>query len=590
GVMAAAGTAGVGALISQAATFESAFTGVRKVMSGTEAEFNELSLGIRKLSTEIPMAADEIAGIAQVAGQLGIEKKHILDFTRTMAHMGVATNMSAEEAATSLAQFANITGMSMGDVDRLGSTIVDLGNNLATTEKDIVNMGMRLAGAGTTIGLTEAEILSFAGSLSSMGIRAETGGTAFQKVMNGMNTAVVQGGEDLEGFAKIAGMSADEFAKSFKEAPAEAIVSFIEGLNNLNAEGEDTVTMLDDLGLGNERTIDVLNRAANGVDLVKDALNVGNNAWEENVALTNEAEQRYGDLVNVLKIAFNKIKFFALSFGLPLLDMFKAIVKAFDPLLDALVVLGEKFDGLDDKTKQVVSAFIMALPIVVGVAAALAASVGVVAVVVTGFIAFSSAAAALGMIVADLVIAIGLISGVVLGVVAAVGAGIAAFIALAVSSEEFRERLTNALKGIYDFGVNIFEGIKDTAMNVWSQVVDFWNETSEKIKDGIMSIVDKVVEVGGQIKEVFENTFDGARGTVEDVVSSVLDILGTLIDKMQPFFEALKSAFDSLLDSAAPVLEQLFGLFQDLWPIIETLGTIVAMILVPAFGLAVSIF
>src|SRR5699024_6178927 len=174
----------------------------------------------------------------------------------------------------------------------------------------------------------------------------------------------------------------------------------------------------------------------------------------------------------------------------------------------------------------------MAVPIVLGIAAALSAIVGVVAIVVTGFIAFTSAAAALGIVVADLLIAIGLISGVLIGMVAAVGAGIAAFIALAVSPEEFHERVNNALKGIYNISVNIKERRKDTAMNVWSKVVDIRNENYEKIKDRIMSIVDKVVEVGGQIKEVFENTFDGARGTVEDVVSSVLDILGTLIDKM----------------------------------------------------------
>jgi hypothetical protein len=38
--------------------------------------------------------------------------------------------------------------MDLGNIDRLGATIVDLGNNFATTEADIVNFASRIAGAG----------------------------------------------------------------------------------------------------------------------------------------------------------------------------------------------------------------------------------------------------------------------------------------------------------------------------------------------------------------------------------------------------------------------------------------------------------
>ena len=127
---------------------ESAFAGVRKTVDATEEEFAALERGIRDMAKEIPAAATEIAGVAEAAGQLGIQNEHILSFTRTMIDLGESTNMSAEEAATALARLANITQMPQESFDRLGSTVVALGNSLATTEAEIVEMGLRLAGAG----------------------------------------------------------------------------------------------------------------------------------------------------------------------------------------------------------------------------------------------------------------------------------------------------------------------------------------------------------------------------------------------------------------------------------------------------------
>lgn len=161
---------------------ESAFAGVRKTMdvSGltaaqTEQAYKKVEDGIMSMSKKMPTAATEIAGVAEAAGQLGIKTENILGFTEVMVQLGDTTNLSAEEAATSLARLANITGMPQTQFDRLGSTIVALGNNMATTESEITAMGLRLAGAGKQIGLTEAQTMSFAAALSSVGIEAEAG-------------------------------------------------------------------------------------------------------------------------------------------------------------------------------------------------------------------------------------------------------------------------------------------------------------------------------------------------------------------------------------------------------------------------------
>ena len=304
--LAVAGTAAIKTGIE----WESAFAGVKKTVDATDEQLSRLSDGLRALSHEIPESAAGLAEIAEAAGQLGIETDNILGFTETMANLGVATNMSATEAATSLAKLANITGMSQTDFDRLGSTIVALGNNLATTEADITAMSMRIAGAGSQVGLTEAQILSFSGALSSVGIEAEAGGTAFSTLISKMSLASAKGGEKLEQFASVAGMSADEFKTAFEKDAAGAISAFITGLGKINEEGGSAIGVLDNMGLSDIRMRDALLRAAGASGVFTKALELGTDAWEENTALAKEASQRYETVesrIQLLKNAANDL-------------------------------------------------------------------------------------------------------------------------------------------------------------------------------------------------------------------------------------------------------------------------------------------
>ena len=182
---------GLGALVVKAASdFESAFAGVRKTVDATEEEYAALETGIREMSKHLSATPEEIAAVMEAAGQLGISQENLLGFTETMVNLGVSTNMSSIDAAVALARLANITQMPQDQFDELGSTVVALGNNLATTESDIVAMGLRLAGAGSIIGLTEAQILGMAGALSSVGIESQAGGSAFSRVMVDMANTV----------------------------------------------------------------------------------------------------------------------------------------------------------------------------------------------------------------------------------------------------------------------------------------------------------------------------------------------------------------------------------------------------------------
>lgn len=174
--------AGVGAVVKSAMSWESAFAGVKKTNDevvdsngNVVYSYADLESGLRGLTAQLPASHEEIAGVAEAAGQLGIKTQDVVSFTKTMIDMGESTNLSAEDAATAIAKIANITGLTSDEYQRFGSSVVALGNNFATTESDIVSMANRLAASGTLAGLTNQEILGLATAMSSVGIEAEAG-------------------------------------------------------------------------------------------------------------------------------------------------------------------------------------------------------------------------------------------------------------------------------------------------------------------------------------------------------------------------------------------------------------------------------
>lgn len=379
---------GMGAVaLKSAMTFESAFTGVIKVIDATDHEIAGLRSGILDMSKELPASAAEISEVAMAAGQLGIAVPNILEFTRVMIDLGESTNLHATEAAMQLARFANITQMSQQDFDRLGSSVVALGNNLATTEAEIVSFGLRIAGAGAQIGLSEAQILAWGAALSEVGINAEAGGTAISRVFIDIANAVSNGGEDVAQFARIAGMSVAEFAKTFRTDASEAVIRFVEGLGAAADAGENVFAILDDLSFGNIRVRDALLRSAGAGDRLRQALEIGTEAWEENTALVREAELRYGTAESRLAMLKNEIQAAAIVLGDALVPMMLGLVDAVSAVVPHVETAARVFAALPTPVQFVVAGF-----------AALVAAAGPVLFMIGGMAAgFSALATFIGV-------------------------------------------------------------------------------------------------------------------------------------------------------------------------------------------------
>lgn len=318
----------------EAINFEEAFTGVTKTVDATDKQLADLSKGIREMATTIPVTTTELSTIAQSAGQLGIAVPSILGFTRTIADLGASTNLASEQGATELARFANVTKMSQSEFSNLGSSLVALGNNFATTESEISSMALRLADQAHMAGIARPKILGFATALSALGIEAEAGGTAMGKVFSQVDQAARFGSKSLDTFAKTAGMSKKAFQELYKRDASAGVLAFITGLGKLQKAGGNTNAVLAELGMSDVRVGRAMRNLAGNPQLLARALAMSDKAWRENTALANEAAKRYGTTASKIKIAQNELKDFGITIGTTVLPALNSLLKLVKPTLD----------------------------------------------------------------------------------------------------------------------------------------------------------------------------------------------------------------------------------------------------------------
>ncbi len=339
--------AGLTFAAKEAIDFENAFADVEKTVNATDSEIANLRNDVLGLSRALPQTKEEISAVAALGGQFKVPIENLDEYAKVMLDMGVATSLGATTAAEGMAQFAGIVQMNQADYERLGSTIVALGNNMRTQEGPIMEMGLRLAAAGNQAGMSEAKIMGISAALASLGIEAEVGGSAMSKVILNMDMAVAKGGKSLSAYSKIAGMTAKEFKAQWDTDAAGGLTKFIAGLQKIDQAGGNVALTLENLGYKEVRTRDALLRAVGAGDMFADALNLANQAWAENNALATEAAKKNATFANRLKILGNNVGLTAQRFGETLMPTLEGGFEYASGLVD-------KFGELDERQRAMI--------------------------------------------------------------------------------------------------------------------------------------------------------------------------------------------------------------------------------------------
>lgn len=526
-VAGAAMAAGAVASAKFAIDFENNFADVRKTVDGTDEQLNKIKQDIIDMTTvginghsAIPQTTAELTELAAAGGQLGIQTENISSFTETMAMMGSATNLAGEEGAKTLARFMNVANVSQGEVQNLGSSIVDLGNHFATTEAEIAAMAQRMGATGTAVGISAQDVLAYSTALSSLGVEAEAGGSSISRIWMDIQTQVSTGGELLGEFAKVSGKTTKEFAEGWKNDASGTFKDFVDGLS----KSKDLVGTLKNLGFDNIRDLQALQKLAGpqGIQLLNDALQRSNNAWSENTALVNEFENKAGTTASQIQVMKNNLVEAGRSLGetfLPTINNGVTDIKNF----------AQGIANMSDGQKQ---ALITTGKWVIGLGAAGKVTSGVLKSVGNTADAFAKIKKAkeAGGVLAKFAPALTAIKGAapyaaagIIAVTAAVKIGKAAYDSWYKSQYKWTEGLSDADKKVQDSLdkykqiANLQRALKDARLTI---------ENPESSQEQVNAAKAKIEEIKALLEEEYNLTIKSDNSDLDNAVEQVKELTG----------------------------------------------------------------
>ena len=287
-----AGGLAIGTIFSSITTFETGMVAVGKTTDTTGVKLDKLGTDFINLSNDMRgISVDKLTEVGAAAGQLGVQgSDNILKFSETMVKLERSSDVAGEQGAKSIARLLSLTGEGVGVVDKFAASLVELGNNSAASEGEILKVATEVGKSTAAFNLTSSEILGMSAAMKSLGARPESAGTAIGKTFRSIESAVANGGKELQSFSKITGMTAESLGKNLDEKPNLVFTSLIKGLQKVKNNGGNVSAELQKLGLTGEGIAKTITPLASNFNLLNDSANMASDAFKENTALNKENE------------------------------------------------------------------------------------------------------------------------------------------------------------------------------------------------------------------------------------------------------------------------------------------------------------
>lgn len=316
-----------------AVKFESSMADVHKVVDFDSPEqFKQMGRDILDLSTRIPMAAEGLAQIVAAGGQSGIARDELLGFAESAAKMGVAFDITAEQAGDMMAKWRTAFKMSQSDVVKLADKINFLGNTTAASEPLISDVVTRIGPLGSVGGVASGEIAALGASLVGSGVTSEIAATGIKNLILALVSGESATKSQNEAFAAL-GLNAVDMAKYMQKDARGAILSVLEAVQRLDKEQQASVMA----ELFGKESISAIAPLLSNLDALKTNFDAVSDASKYAGSMEKEFQTRAETTANAMELMNNSIYRTKVAIGQGLLP---AIAPVASVVADAATAVG----------------------------------------------------------------------------------------------------------------------------------------------------------------------------------------------------------------------------------------------------------
>jgi len=495
-------------VINSAVEFEDSLANVRKTTGATEKQLKSIGDELRKMSENTRTSAEELVGIATIGGQMGVAAEDVVSFTDAVDKANVALgdefSGGAEEIATQLGTlrglFSDIkTDNVSDDLLSVGNALNVLGSEGLATADYVTEASKRIAGISIPLGQTSGQVLGLSATMQELGVNVERGSTAVGNVLQTMAT-------NTEDFAKVAGVSTQEFANLVNTDINGAFLTVLDGINELNPSTTELATLLDELGLDGRGTSELFLKMAQNTDLLREKQDLASNSLLNTDSILSEFNIKNSTTAAELGKLRNTFKNLSIEVGSVVLPALRELVEQIKPVIESITETARKNPEL---VKTILT--------IAGVAAA----IGPILLILGGLTAaITTLATPVGLVVGAFTLL----------------AGAAAVLAVKASQNQ---ELFIKLAGIYNSYVKpIVEALGDVFTGVLVPAFD-----------AVKSVVTAVIPF-------FQEVLPQAFNVLGYIISSLASILTGLLG---PAFRFISALLTPLINLLGPILGPIIG-------------------------------
>lgn len=547
-----------------AVDFESAMADVRKVVDfDTPQQFAQMNEDVLKLSTNLPMAADDIAKIVAAGGQAGIARQDLMQFAEDAVKMGVAFDVTAEQAGDMMAKWRSAFKLNQQDVVALADKINYLGNTTAASAPLISDVVTRIGPLGEIGGVASGEIAALGASMIATGVQSDVAATGIKNLILGMTAGEGATKSQAAAFQQL-GFDAADMAKRMQTDAKGAIMDVFRALQSLPKDQQASV--LADL-FGKE-SIGAIAPLLTNLDALESNFKKVGDASQYAGSMEAEYQARSRTTANQLQLAKNAIVAVGIGIGSALLPAINGVLNAIIPVVSAFANWAQQNQGIVQTMVALAASF---AGILLAARSLLAIRAGFNMLKETarlfytvnqnGQIVLRGAAMASNIFKAGLsglgtafrlaatgarALALALMANPIIAIVAVIIAVVAAIIYFWNTNEQFRAAVIAIWNNIVSFGMSLFSALAAFFTGVWNGLVAI----ATAVWSGIMTVATMAVSVIMSIISAFGAFFTGVWNGCLAIASAVWDAISSFVSAAASVIDGIISALVDYISSA----------------------------------------